>query len=101
MKLGAEIHRSKPRALFVQATNPGAYPPLIHASMLMADAGWAVTFLSAPICGDALALAPHARGKVRAIRPRISHVVSQLDYAACTAAATRVGLRRRPTGVDA
>ena len=40
------------RVLFVQATNPGAYPPLIHASMLMAEAGWEVTFLSAPIAGN-------------------------------------------------
>jgi hypothetical protein len=40
--------------LFVQATNPGAYPPLIHASMMMAEAGWEVTFLSAPIDGDEL-----------------------------------------------
>ena len=41
--------RGNRRVLFVQATNPGAYPPLIHASMLMAEAGWEVTFLSAPI----------------------------------------------------
>jgi len=31
------------RVLFVQATNPGAYPPLIHASTLMAEAGWEAT----------------------------------------------------------
>ena len=36
------------RVLFIQATDPGAYPPLIHASMLMAEAGSDVTFLSAP-----------------------------------------------------
>jgi hypothetical protein len=28
------------RVLFIQAANPGAYPPLIHASTLMAEAGW-------------------------------------------------------------
>ena len=56
------------RVLFVQATNPGAYPPLIHASMLMAEAGWEVTFLSAPIAGNALALAPHPRVKIHAVR---------------------------------
>jgi hypothetical protein len=49
------------RVLFVQATNPGAYPPLIHASTLMAEAGWEVTFLSGPIDGSELALNPHPR----------------------------------------
>jgi hypothetical protein len=52
------------RVLFVQATNPGAYPPLIHASMLMAEAGWEVTFLCAPIDGIELALNPHPRIKI-------------------------------------
>ena len=41
-----------PRVLFIQATEPAGYPPLIHASMLMAEAGWDVTFLSAPIEGN-------------------------------------------------
>ena len=58
MRSSAEIDRSSPRVLFVQATNPGAYPPLIHASMLMAEAGWEVTFLSAPIDGNELGFRP-------------------------------------------
>src|SRR5262249_56270494 len=52
-----KCHGGNRRVLFVQATNPGNYPPLIHASMLMAEAGWEGTFLSAPIAGNALALA--------------------------------------------
>ena len=81
MRSKAEIDRSSPRVLFVQATNPGAYPPLIHASMLMAEAGWEVTFLSAPIDGDELALDPHPRIKIHAVRSRPSHVMSKVDYA--------------------
>ena len=42
------------RVLFVQATEPAYYPPLIHASMLMAEAGCEVTFLAAPIAGSPL-----------------------------------------------
>ena len=68
-----------PRVLFVQATNPGAYPPLIHASMLMAEAGWEVTFLSAPIDGNELALDPHPRIKIHAVRTRPSHVMSKVE----------------------
>ena len=78
------------RVLFVQATNPGAYPPLIHASMLMAEAGWEVTFLSAPIDGNELALDPHPRIKIHAVRTRPSHVMSKVDYAVYAAAAARL-----------
>ena len=89
------------RVLFVQATNPGAYPPLIHASMLMAEAGWEVTFLSAPIDGDELALNPHPRIKIHAVRSRPSHVMGKVDYAVYAAAAARLALRLRPNVVYA
>jgi glycosyltransferase involved in cell wall biosynthesis len=84
------------RILFVQVANPGAYPPLIHAAMLTADAGWEVTFLSAPIAGDALAFPEHPRIRLQAIRARPSHIVRRLDYALFTAAAMRIALRLRP-----
>src|SRR5262245_40838619 len=100
--LGRSSRRGgNPRILFVQATNPGAYPPLIHASTLMADAGWDVTFLSAPFAGDRLALPSHPRVKVRAVRVRPSHVISKLDYALYAAAAARLALQKRPDVVYA
>ena len=89
------------RVLFVQATNPGAYPPLIHASMLMAEAGWEVTFLSAPIDGDELALNPHPRIKIHAVRSRPSHVMGKVEYAVYAAAAARLAVRLRPDVVYA
>jgi glycosyltransferase involved in cell wall biosynthesis len=89
------------RALFVQATNPGAYPPLIHASMLMAEAGWDVTFLSAPIDGNELVLDPHPRIKIHEVRTRPSHVMSKVDYAVYAAVAARLALRLRPNVVYA
>ena len=89
------------RVLFVQATNPGAYPPLIHASTLMAEAGWEVTFLSAPIAGNRLAMPSHPRVTVRAVRVRPSHVMQQAQLRAlcdrgrttCTSTAARRRLR--------
>ena len=84
------------RVLFVQATNPGAYPPLIHASMLMAEAGWEVTFLSAPIADQPLTLASHPNVKVQAIRTRPSHVMRHVDYALYTASSVGLALRLRP-----
>src|SRR5262245_44404752 len=101
VRLKAEVDRLSPRVLFIQATNPGAYPPLIHASTLMADAGWEVTFLSAPFGGDALALTPHPRIKVHAVRTRPSHVMSSVSYALYAAAAARLALRLRPNVVYA
>ena len=89
------------RVLFVQATNPGAYPPLIHASMLMAEAGWEVTFLSAPIDGHELALNPHPRIKIHAVRSRPSHVMGKVEYAVYAAAAARLAVRLRPDVVYA
>jgi glycosyltransferase involved in cell wall biosynthesis len=87
--------------LFVQATNPGAYPPLIHASVLMAEAGWEVTFLSAPIDGNQLVLPSHPRIKIHAVRTRPSHVMSKVSYALYAAAAARLALRLRPNVIYA
>jgi glycosyltransferase involved in cell wall biosynthesis len=89
------------RVLFVQATNPGAYPPLIHASTLMADAGWEVTLLSAPIAGNWPAMPSHPGVTVRAVGVRPSHVISKLNYAVYATAAARLALRLRPDVVYA
>ena len=84
------------RVLFVQATEPAAYPPLIHASSLMAQAGWEVTFLSAPIEGDRLELPRHPRIALRAIPARPSHVMGKAAYARYAATAAVLALRLRP-----
>lgn len=39
------------RALFLQVTEAGAYPPTIHASQILCEAGWHVDVLSAPLAG--------------------------------------------------
>jgi glycosyltransferase involved in cell wall biosynthesis len=89
------------RVLFVQATEPARYPPLIHASSLMAEAGWEVTFLSAPIQGNQLELPRHSRIAVRAIPPRPSHVMGKAAYARYAVAAARLALNLRPDVVYA
>jgi glycosyltransferase involved in cell wall biosynthesis len=89
------------RVLFIQATEPAGYPPLIHASKLMADAGWDVTFLSAPIAGIRLELARHPRIAVQAIPTRPSHVWGKAAYARYAAAAARLALQSQPDVVYA
>lgn len=55
------------KVLYVQYTNPAAYPPLEHSALLLADAGWEVLLLGNGAQGDSqnLALPPHARIRVQ------------------------------------
>ena len=87
--------------MFIQATEPAVYPPLINGAMLMAEAGWEVTFLSAPIADNELTLPIHPRIRVRAIRPRPSHVMEKRAYASYCASAARLAHAFRPRVVYA
>jgi len=64
--------RRKRRIIFVQYTNPGAYPPLQHSSRILAEAGWEVWFVGAESFGSRLLhLPPHPSIRVTQIpRPR-------------------------------
>jgi glycosyltransferase involved in cell wall biosynthesis len=54
------------RILFIQYTNPAAYPPLQHSSRIMAEAGWSVLFLGTGAMGaNALEFEPHCNIRVR------------------------------------
>jgi glycosyltransferase involved in cell wall biosynthesis len=93
--------RRLPRLLFIQATEPAGYPPLIHASTLMAEAGWEVTFLSAPIAGLSLELPCHPRIAREAIPARPSHVMGKAAYSRYATAAAWMALRLQPEVVYA
>jgi glycosyltransferase involved in cell wall biosynthesis len=67
----------------------------------MAEAGWEVTFLSAPISGNRLELPRHPRVALRAIPARPSHVMGKTAYARYTAAAARLALQLQPDVVYA
>lgn len=49
---------SQRRALFLQVTEAGAYPPTINASQLLSEAGWHVDVLSAPLANLRLRIRP-------------------------------------------
>jgi glycosyltransferase involved in cell wall biosynthesis len=89
------------RALFVQATQPAAYPPLINASILIAEAGWNVTFLSAPSADNSLALSPHPRIEVEQIAERPSHVMTKGAYLVYCVRAIELARSLRPKVVYA
>jgi glycosyltransferase involved in cell wall biosynthesis len=64
--------------------------------MLMAESGWEVTFLSAPVADQPFALASHPNVKVQAIGTRPSHVMHSINYALYTASSVRLAVRLRP-----
>lgn len=84
------------RVLFLQVANPAAYPPTLHAAELMADAGWRVTLLAAPIRGDALSMTGSPHVELKAIAERPSHVIGRGAWLSYVAAAAGLALQRRP-----
>ena len=57
------------RILFVQYTDPAAYPPVQHSSRILAEQGWEVAFLG--VAGSStrnMQMFPHARIQVKTIR---------------------------------
>jgi glycosyltransferase involved in cell wall biosynthesis len=66
--------------LFVQPANAAAYPPLLNAGALFAEAGWRVVFLSAPFAGLAIDFPDDAQFEVHSFPPRPSHAWGKADY---------------------
>jgi glycosyltransferase involved in cell wall biosynthesis len=60
------------RVLYVQYTNPAAYPPLHHSAILLAEAGCEIRLLGIAILGDVLTFPTHPRIDVElmALSPR-------------------------------
>ena len=58
-----------PKIIYIQYTNPAAYPPLQHSSRILADNGWRVLFLGTGGFGDSniLDFPPHPNIGVRKI----------------------------------
>ncbi|MCU0753643.1 MAG: glycosyltransferase [Xanthomonadales bacterium] len=84
------------RILFIQCTEPAAYPPLINASLCFADAGHESLFLSAPITGKTLEMPPHAAIQVLPMPIRPSHVIGKGFYLRYVARAIRLARQSRP-----
>lgn len=89
------------RVLFVQATDPAAYPPLIHAGTLMVERGHQVRFLSSPIAGRAMRMPELAGLTVAALPERPTHVMDPASYARYLAATWRAARSFRPDVVYA
>ena len=91
-----EAVNKKPRILFVQATEPGAYPPLVNAAHLMVKAGWEVTLLASPVLGSKVKM-PSKKGiRVVSMPARRSYVMSKLNYLHYCSRVIRLALQLKP-----
>lgn len=69
------------RILYIQYTNPAAYPPLEHSSRILANRGWRATFLGTGASGtDSLSFENHPNITVRRIRFVKSGLLQKLQY---------------------
>lgn len=64
--------------------------------MLMADAGWHVTFLSSPIVGWKMVLPTHPRIDIRTTVGRVSYIMGKGDYLRYVASTARLAVALRP-----
>jgi glycosyltransferase involved in cell wall biosynthesis len=93
---------SKPRILFLQFTNPAGYPPLEHASRILAAQGWDVRFLGTGAYGaDALCFPEHPAILVQRLPTFSLRIVQRLAYASYLAWALAVCLTWRPRWIYA
>jgi glycosyltransferase involved in cell wall biosynthesis len=89
------------RVLFLQATEAGGYPPILHASSLFASVGAKVVILNAPVAGYDLTVPFVAGVNVRNIARRPSHMMSKFSYLRYVCAAAQLAATFRPTVVYA
>jgi len=69
------------RILYVQYTNPAAYPPLQNSSHLLANDGWEVQFLGTDVEGTLeLRFPPHENISVRRMSPQTSGWRQKFHY---------------------
>ena len=89
--------------LFVQYANPAAYPPIEHATRILADAGWSVICLGIGGAGAAntLELPPHRRVRVRRLPYRAPGWNQKTQYARFVGSTLASALALRPTWVYA
>jgi glycosyltransferase involved in cell wall biosynthesis len=70
------------RILYLQYTNPAAYPPLHHSATLLAEAGWEVLFLGIAAHGtEKLQMPEHPHVQYRQIRRVSGGTLGPLKYA--------------------
>lgn len=91
----------KRRALFLQVTEAAIYPPIQHASGILADAGWEVVVLTAPLAGSRLAGSPHPGVRIVTLPARTAPIVSPRFFLLYCARALALARRFGPSVIYA
>lgn len=90
------------RVLYIQYTDPAAYPPLEHSAHILADAGWDVQFVAIePYGARGLQLRHHERISVARIGRRSGGTAGLVKYAAFGARTARIAQRFQPDWIYA
>jgi len=90
------------RVLYVQYTNPGAYPPVVRGAELLAQSGADITLLGVSVPGlDALRVNERPGFRVRYLPSDSAGTGIRARYARYAAWATREAMRWRPDWVYA
>lgn len=86
-----------PRILYVQYTNPAAYPPLHHSATILAEAGWDVLFVGIGARGAArLVLPDHPRIRYKQILKASGGAFGAAKYTSFVARVQLEALQFRP-----
>jgi glycosyltransferase involved in cell wall biosynthesis len=84
------------RILYLQYTNPAAYPPLHHSATILAEAGWEVLFLGIAAHGvEKLQMPEHPHIRYRQIRGVSGGTLGPLKYAQFIGSSVAAALRFR------
>ena len=90
-----------PSILFLQATDPAIYPPLINAAWLLAEAGFQSTFLSSPHAENELAMPEIPGMTIERMPMRPNFVVDRKSYLAYIGRAVSLARKLRPRAIYA
>ena len=91
----------RPRVLYVQYTNPGGYPPLLHSARLLADAGFDVRMLGTVRPDNALAVPSHEGVRVDVMRFEPAGWRQKVHYVRYAAWVAETALSWRPDWIYA
>jgi glycosyltransferase involved in cell wall biosynthesis len=89
------------RVLYVQYTNPGAYPPVHHSARILAEAGFDVLLLGTSRAGDPLRVPDHDHVRVETMRFEPAGWKQKTHYLRFAAWVMASAVRWRPTWVYA
>ena len=92
---------SRPVVLFLQATDPAIYPPLINAAWLLSEAGLHSTFLSSPHADNELAMPEIPGLTIEKIPTRPTFAVDRMSYIAYIRRAVGLARKLRPRAIYA